>query len=358
MHIAILSDLHLGKGHYFKDGQINIMEEFEEDERFFEFVEYYSSGEFENEEVHLVLNGDILNLIQIDFEGIYTTCIDEEMTVSAIGEIVKGHTLFFKALNKFSSKPGKKIIYVIGNHDNGMAFPLAQKKFNEIVGNPVHFTHTYKYKSVHVEHGHRFEAINAVPMNKFFVPGPRGRDILNLPWGSLFCISILPLLKKDRPNIDKVRPLSTYVKWCVFHDFFFFLKMAMISGLYCLKTILSSLSSRTKTPKISLNILKQITIHPKYEKQAKRILKRHEDVQIVVMGHTHVSEFRVFSEGKSYYNCGTWNPIFSLDAGKYKTIQNLTYVLIKIDDENGRVLYSRLNKWQGHWRPFLQMVEN
>ena len=70
MHIVVLSDLHLGKGRYLKDGQPNIMEEFEEDERFSEFVDYYSSGEFEEEEVHLVLNGDILNLIQIDFEGI------------------------------------------------------------------------------------------------------------------------------------------------------------------------------------------------------------------------------------------------------------------------------------------------
>ncbi len=66
MYIISLSDLHLGRGRYLKNGQVNLLEDFFDDEKFYEFCEYYSKGEFEKEKVHLVLNGDILNLIQIN----------------------------------------------------------------------------------------------------------------------------------------------------------------------------------------------------------------------------------------------------------------------------------------------------
>ena len=62
MIILVLSDLHLGKGKFLKNGQINLLEDFLEDEKFYDFCDYYSKGEYEKEEVHLVLNGDILNL--------------------------------------------------------------------------------------------------------------------------------------------------------------------------------------------------------------------------------------------------------------------------------------------------------
>ena len=36
MHILILSDLHLGKGRFLRNGQVNLLEDFYEDEKFFE----------------------------------------------------------------------------------------------------------------------------------------------------------------------------------------------------------------------------------------------------------------------------------------------------------------------------------
>ena len=64
MLVIVCSDLHLGKGKFLKNGQLNILEDFFEDERFKEFCEFFSSGKYYWAEVHLVLNGDILNLIQ------------------------------------------------------------------------------------------------------------------------------------------------------------------------------------------------------------------------------------------------------------------------------------------------------
>ena len=65
MLILVVSDFHLGKGQFLKNGQLNILEDFNEDDRFCEFLEYYSSGTNYWANVHLVLNGDILNLIQM-----------------------------------------------------------------------------------------------------------------------------------------------------------------------------------------------------------------------------------------------------------------------------------------------------
>jgi hypothetical protein len=87
MLILVVSDLHLGKGKFLKNGQLNILEDFFEDDRFQEFTDYYSSGKHYWTHCHLVLNGDILNLIQIDVDGVFSSIIDGDLTVRAIKNI-------------------------------------------------------------------------------------------------------------------------------------------------------------------------------------------------------------------------------------------------------------------------------
>lgn len=71
----------------------------------------------------------------------------------------------------------------MGNHDAGMAFEGAQKKFRSIVGEEVHFSFELNLEGIHIEHGHRFEVINTVPPQSYFLKGPCGKKILNLPGG-------------------------------------------------------------------------------------------------------------------------------------------------------------------------------
>lgn len=356
MLVIVCSDLHLGKGKFLKNGQLNILEDFFEDERFKEFCEFFSSGKHYWADVHLVLNGDILNLIQIDIEGVFSHIIDEELTKKAIHQIYKGHKMFFDALAKFLSAPNKQVTYVIGNHDAGMAFEGAQKHFNELVGSEVHFAHEVNIDGVHIEHGHRFEVINTVSPKHFFLDGPCNKKILNLPWGSLFCISVLPILKKHRPYIDKVRPMSSYVKWSMIHDFFFFWRLLMVVLKYFWNTRTEDYVKQNKNFRTSMSILKQITIYPRYEKKAKSILKRNPSLHTVVMGHTHLQEWRRFPEGKYYFNTGTWNPIPSMDAGLHDHVSKLTYCMIDVHSKTQTVRSAALNVWQGNWRPFREEI--
>ena len=356
MLVLVVSDFHLGKGAFLSNGQKNIMEDFDEDERFIEFVDYYCSGEYEESGVHLVLNGDILNLIQIDYMGIYTHIMDEDHCVKSLGYIINGHKKFFDSLKRFLSKKNKKISYVIGNHDAGMAFEGCQKLFNEEVKASVHFTHCLELLGIHIEHGHRFEAINSVPPDQYFINGPNGRKILNLPWGSLFCLSILPKLKKDRPYIDKIRPISSYVVWTLLHDIVFFFRMASVVISYLISSNRDKFLSQNRNFKTTLKILKQITIYPKYERKARSILKKNPLLKIVVMGHTHLIEWRRFPEGKIYFNTGTWNSIPSIDAAAHESNLSLTYVLIDIQDKTNEISSAKMNVWQGTWKPFREKV--
>ncbi len=189
--MLVLSDFHLGKGRFLDNGQINILEDFDEDEKFSEFLDHYSTGTYYFSDVNVILNGDILNLIQMDVEGVFTHLQTEDHIAKMVEEIIDGHPLFFHSLKKFLSRPNKKLTYVIGNHDIGMVFNKAQEVFKKAVGAEVEFTHQYSHGGVLVEHGHRFEPINTVPRAKQVIAGPNNLPILNLPWASLFCIYLL-----------------------------------------------------------------------------------------------------------------------------------------------------------------------
>jgi UDP-2,3-diacylglucosamine pyrophosphatase LpxH len=356
MIYLVLSDLHLGKGKFFKNGQVNILEDFFEDERFAEFLEFYSSGKYYLGHVHLVLNGDILNLIQIDVDGVFTHIVDDELTVKGIDHIYKGHKLFFDALKDFLKTPNKKVTYIIGNHDAAMAFDRAQNHLKTLVGEELNFCFQLEEYGVHIEHGHRFEVINTVPFRKYFIKGPQGKKILNLPWGSLFCISVLPVLRKERPHLDKVRPLGAYIRWTFFHDFSFFLKMTWTVFGYLISTNRDIFTKQNRNFKTTVKLLKQITIYPNYEKKAKNILKRKPYIHTVVMGHTHVQEWRRFPEGRYYFNTGTWNSIPTMDAGLHESNTQLLYCLLDVHARSEVLRNGSLNVWQGKWRPYLQEI--
>ena len=70
---VVVSDFHLGTGS--QRGSFNPYEDFHEDERFAEFLEYHTTGEFEDAHVELVLNGDILDLLKVRVGGIWPDAI-------------------------------------------------------------------------------------------------------------------------------------------------------------------------------------------------------------------------------------------------------------------------------------------
>src|SRR5580700_5066430 len=95
---VVISDLHLGKGRTLADGGTNSLEEFYYSDRLVEFLHYYSSGQFKDYEVELIINGDFLNFLQVDFRGHFLTVLTEGVCLEIMKSIVQGHQRVFDAM--------------------------------------------------------------------------------------------------------------------------------------------------------------------------------------------------------------------------------------------------------------------
>lgn len=87
---------------------------------------------------------------------------------------------------------------------------------------------------------------------------------------------------------------------------------------------------------------------PDLSDSAKKILSD-DRVHTVVFGHTHVYQYRQWSENKEYFNTGTWTEVTSLDIVSLGKITKLTYVLIEYPEDGGRPR-GRLKEWKGYHR--------
>lgn len=345
----IVSDLHLGVGHILENGQINSLEEFYFDEKFAEFLHYYTTGKYADYEVELVLNGDILNFLQIDYRGHYLTVITESITLEIVERIVKGHPLFFKAIREFAAKKGNSVAYVVGNHDQGMLWPSVRNYLNEVTGTNIRYKNlVYFFDGVHIEHGHMYEAANRVDPRKFFLKKNLPEPILNLPFGSHFFVDFVLKIKQIYPHVDKIRPFNRMMRWALFNETWFTIKGIVGLIFYFLRSALTGDSRRHFPFRQILKVFLESAVFPDLSEAARRIL-HDERVHTVVFGHNHVYTYRQWGENREYFNTGTWTDLTSLDISSLGKITKLTYVLIEYGEEGQRPR-GRLKEWHGYHR--------
>lgn len=356
----VVSDFHLGKGRFLPNKMQNLLEDFIYDAEFSEFVDFYCSKAYANAEVELVLNGDLLNLLQIDTWGVHTHLITERSVLRALERILIGHPLFFQALKRFASTPQHQISYIIGNHDAGMLWPSAKKAFSLALGAEVLFyDEEYEFDGIHVEHGHQHEYLARIdPQNatlKDHLPEP----VLNLPWGSLFIAVFLPRVKTERSYIDKVRPFSTFSRWVLIHDFWWGITNYLRAVGFTLHTLFAKSKFHfIKNVKTTLMALKEISLYPNFDRIAFKILEQRHHIHTVIFGHTHIVRYRQWREGQEYFNIGTWNETTNLNFDDFGKRVRLTYALIEYpqnDTPTGSPQPTRpkvrLKEWHGMWRP-------
>ena len=350
----VVNDFHLGKGPILKDGTINILEDFRYGSKFVEFLQHYSSGDLAEADVELIINGDFLNLLQIDYMGVHTYLITEKMVEHFMHAIISGHSEVFDALRDFANAPNHQIAYVIGNHDIGLLFDQPRRIMRDLIGPKIRFYDTYyEFELIRVEHGHFCEAINAVDPQKFLLKDPDYPEpVLNLPWASLFVATFLPKIKKDRPFVDKVKPFTGYVRWAILHDTLFFFR----SSIFIFSSFIRMWVLAKKHPLLDFHIswarIKGTTIYPNFVKEARKILRQNPHLQALIFGHTHVLRYRQWGGGREYFNTGTWNEVTSLDIADFGLQTLLTYGFIEIPPSgSGHRPRIRLKEWKGQWRP-------
>lgn len=347
---VVISDLHLGKGRRLYNGATNPLEEFYFSEKLVEFIHYYSTGSYRDYEVELIINGDFLNFLQVDYRGHFLTVITESVALEVFKSIVAGHPEVFKALAEFVSKPQHTLTYIVGNHDQAMIWPACKAAFNTLVGKQVRFRNlVYFFDGVHVEHGHMHEAANKLDPKKFFLKKSLAEPILNLPFGSHFFVDLVLRIKQKYPHVDKIRPFSKMVRWALANEPLLMLNSFFSLVKYFFKTLFFSDPRRSWPLRRILQVLFESAIFPDLGESARKILND-ERVHTVIFGHSHVYQYRQWSSDKEYFNTGTWTELTSLDIVSLGKITKLTYVLLEYPENSTDRPRGRLKEWKGYHR--------
>ncbi len=250
---------------------------------------------------------------------------------------------------------------------------------------------------VYIEHGHRYEHFTVVD-------GPpvlKNSTELNLPFGSFFNRYLINRIELAFPFINDVRPrqqilpllirerfplalkmLFRYIPFTLriipkkkyafaleylFQFFLIVLIPLAVTGFAIYETYIHrvpSSSTPSKTSFLWQTIMPQIknlvflslsyflgrlfsflqlSAPSSFYPNALKIFKSHARVDLITFGHTHDPEQKK-SEGRRYYNTGTWIPVYELDAANIRLDRTYTFLQFS-KDKNGDIKTGGLMRW-------------
>lgn len=342
--ILSISDLHLGAGEEL-NGRTNSLEDFHSDEELVQFFEFYSSGEYQNKDVEVVINGDFLDLLAVPYVDYFDDEYwSEKASLDKLELILKGHPEVWESMDGFLSSKNKKIVYIIGNHDAELIFDSLKERFlqefdeenrkkitisNSIdVYNPapgIYFRHGHQY-----ENAHQFEPeesiIQSAKGDKYFIPS----------WGSYYVTHIVNRYKEERYYINVVRPFRSMIIHGLIYDTYFTVRFLLGNFYYYFMVrFLRYYRMKNGWKRIIEDVLKELTLFQDYETVTRSFFQETENAKVLIVGHTHEPIYREFVDGTIFINTGTWQKMLSLDLKPDSNYQ-LTYAKVEIfkDYEN------------------------
>lgn len=196
---------------------------------FLQHLEEKSHGE----PIELVLNGDIFDfdsVTMVPAAPVYRVSIweekrglepREEKSKFKIQKILDDHREFVVALTNFIKK-GHRVVFVIGNHDLELHFPLVQQEIRQQLALASHEQERVRFvewffisnQDTLIEHGNQYDpyCLCEDPVNPF-VKG-YNHIYLKLPFGNIACRYIMNGLAFFNPHTDGsyIMTLKDYVK--------------------------------------------------------------------------------------------------------------------------------------------------
>ena len=356
----VTSDMHLSAGVIY-EGKPNPYEDFFYDQEFVGFLRFFSTGDFaEGCEVELILNGDVLDFLNVPIDGEFPEEITEEMAIRKLKAILAGHPEVVEALKAFCAKPKKRIIYNVGNHDPEFFFPAVRRLFCETIGGSDWHadkiwvnaeTEYLEYpEGIEVHHGNQFEAVHMMNFRQPLITENVTEPILSIPWGTTFVLKIINRVKWEREYVDKVKPIKIFILFGLFTDTLFILKFMLLSAFYFLRTRFVYNPKRKATIWNTLRIMQEeITPFHGLEDDARAILDQKPHANIVIFGHTHGAMQQRYRDGKVYINTGTWTRMVNLDLRHLGQTVRLTFALVEYDEKGAPT--ATLQEWVGEHAP-------
>ena len=171
---------------------------------------------------------------------------------------------------------------------------------------------------------------------------------MNLSFGSHFFIEFVLRIKQKYPYVDKIRPLKRMIRWSFFNETLFTLKGLSSLVIYFLKSVFVHDPRRPWPLRRIAQVFFESAVFPDLTEAARKILSD-KRVHTTIFGHSHVYQYRQWSDEKEYFNTGTWTELTSLEMASLGKITKLTYVLIEYLDGQDRPR-GRLKEWRGYHR--------
>ncbi len=365
----VISDFHLSRGKWLKDGRRNPLEDFHQDDRFRELLEYYSTGEYAQADVELVVNGDFFDPLAVIPlpEGNesrwlrrleYPLEVVEDAAVEKFRIIAEGHPISINALREFLAR-GKKIVFRWGNHDAAILWPRVQEYLREILApgrsEQLEFQQKpYVFDRICIDHGHQYEVLNHFDESKIFIERKTKKGVLliqNLPFGSFFVLGFLNQIKLKRSYISQVQPFRVYLRLSLLLEPLFFVVNGIRSAWFFVKMRFITHPMRFARLKKTFMLILEAFHRPSLEEIAENTFNAPDAANLpydtIIMGHNHQATIRIFPGGRQYINTGTWTPITSLDMSTLGHRVLRTYALIEYIDGKPR---TSLKIWQGEPR--------
>jgi UDP-2,3-diacylglucosamine pyrophosphatase LpxH len=217
--IVVISDLHMGPG---RDGAAwHPYEDFRWRD---EFVQFLTALTREDDNIDLVINGDLFELLQSPDEACAPTravhgCSEAE-AARRLEAAIKAHAEELAALGKFAASGTNRVHVIPGDHDAALLLPALWRRTADAFGAPpgrVVLAASGKWISpdgrVHVEHGHQLplsaDRFTRWPEVRVTV---NGRVHVERPWGEH---AVLPFYNRTElryPLVDNIAEEGVGVK--------------------------------------------------------------------------------------------------------------------------------------------------
>jgi UDP-2,3-diacylglucosamine pyrophosphatase LpxH len=354
----VLSDLHLGTGA--RRGELNPFEDFRHDDEFGDLLAHYDREVGPDGELELIFNGDIFDLLKVTIEGRWPTEITDEVATEKLRQCLDGHPRFVNAVRELLAKKGRRLVFLPGNHDLDLVMAGPQELFRRYVapgptGDRVRFvtsTDTYHLpEGIQIRHGHQLERIHRVDYRRLTKKRRDGREVLDLPWGSLWILEVMNPAKQARSYVDRVQPLSRFLLGAFLFDTTFVLRFLWHSTVYFLRRRVFDIGAWIERVRSIPRMLREdIIALGGFDEAVLREIRKLRGVRCLIVGHSHGPRYMQLAGDKLIVNTGTWMKMINLDVSHLGQDSGLTYCTIEYSDR-GEARVSLL-RWHGLQKPY------
>lgn len=336
--ILVISDIHLGAG-AIVDSRRNPLEDFHADKELVDFFDYYSSGEYQNLEVELIINGDFLDLLAVPYVRYFDDEFwSERASLEKLEMIINAHQEVFGAMKKFLGQKNKKLVYIIGNHDAELIFDSLKERFLSEFGQlkekiiiDKKLTTYEPVKGVFLQHGHEYELAHKFDLDETIFESSEGEKYFVPTWGSYYVTHVVNKYKQERYHVNSVRPIRNFLIHGLIFDTFFTLRFIIANAYYFFMVrFLHYYRLKLGWKKVFEESLKQLNLFQDYDNLTRDFFRERPYAKVLIVGHTHEPVFREYSDGTRFINTGTWTKMVNLDLKSFANESQLTFAKIQI----------------------------